>query len=158
MLPPTAAPVAAGGLNWVLRDAMIAVAPRTRAIVLRLAPEGLAGVAEVRLFDGTDRLAWLAADDLSPIRPPASAAAPATQRSTATSASIARYGRSSGPRPRRRRPDFRQVDAAIASMLRAALADAWTTPRAMSTPGMPVFHAPIAPVGQIMAVPGMPVF
>ena len=155
---PRATPlVAAGHFNWVLRDQPIRVAPNTKAIVTRVAPAGLAGVVEVRVFDGTSRLCWLDEVGLAPVRPPsASLPAPSAGQAVASRSRLSQAGRvASDPSPRRKVDlrRFDQVDAAVASMIQAALQAHAATPTGpmifrpevfgMPVFNMPVFHMPV---------------
>ena len=154
--------VAAGHYNWVLREGSFAVPPGTRAIVLRTSPADLEGVVEVRVFDGTNRLAWLVAAGLTALTSGNASrgeASPADPASLSRVASRSAGGQEPSPRKRRKyRPDFRAVDAAITSMMLAALSAPPPSSR-MVTSAMPVFNMEVftMPVFH-MEVFSMPVF
>ncbi len=60
----------AGRYNWILQEQSFQVSVGTRGIVVRVAPEGMAGVVEVKIFDGTNRLGWVEAASLTVLGPP----------------------------------------------------------------------------------------
>ncbi len=152
-LPANTPLVAAGATNWALRERVFAVRGGTRAIVVQVAPGGLSGVVEVKVFDGTDRLAWLADDGrFAPLATTGDAGG-ATDRP----APVRNYERAEGPtlrRRHRRRPDFAAVDAAVGSMIQTALRADAASPRGMAVFQMEVFRMPVF----AMEVFQMPVF
>lgn len=60
---PSMTVTAPGKLNWYCKDPLIAVTKPTPAVVLRVNPEQVLGVVEVKLRDGTDRIGWLEPTD-----------------------------------------------------------------------------------------------
>ena len=147
-LPPNLPLVASGPINWALREPALVVKPGTRALVTRIAPGSLPGVVEVKLFDGTNRLCWL--EDVGLPTPPPSMGDP-SEPNSAESSQSARPVSTGLRRPRRRkfRPDFSQVDAALARLAD----DTWRTQAFVST-GPSVLMTPILS----MPIASMPVF
>ena len=121
-IPDGVALVQPGKLNWALRDPAFSVPPGTRAIVVRIAPQGIPDVAEVKVYDGTNRLGWIETSGLAPVavvvarQIPAARPAPAEKLVLAPDA-VKPYGvQVQRRRSRRRLPDFSAVDDAIAGM------------------------------------------
>jgi hypothetical protein len=124
--------VVPGKLNWAVQDPTFDIPRGTRAIVVRIEPKDVTGVAEVKVYDGTDRLGWLETSSLTTIKSTMVFAVPnarlnarldppkITALSNGSSSStdpIKPYGvRVTSRRRARKLPDFSQVDAAIAGM------------------------------------------
>ena len=116
-----------GFLNWGLQDPVATARPGTRAIVPRVAPSGVPGVVEVKVFDGTGRHFWLEDLGLTLVSPPGAANRPENSSSGSPGAEPpVRYARRQADARKRQRMQQRvnlmALDAAIGGMVRAALA------------------------------------
>ena len=125
-IPASTMLVVPGKLNWMLREPAYVVPPETRAIITRLAPDRLASVVEVKVFDGTDRLGWLEDVGLIAIRPPANDPGEVLFRATFDRSRERKpHEAARAVRPNARRghlPDFAAVDAMLATGIQQAQA------------------------------------
>ena len=123
-LPSATALVAASPVDWLLREHTLSAPTGTRAIVTRVAPEGFAGVVEVKLYDGTDRLWWTADTGLVSVAPADPGRGPKPPAASLRAASRdVKKGAVADRRRRGGRPSFGRIDAALAGMTQAASAD-----------------------------------
>jgi hypothetical protein len=124
-LPANVALVEPGKLNWALKDHFFRLTEATSAIVVRMNPDGVDGVAELKVLDGTDRLGWVESRNLVSVRVAMNLVPAAKVLPDGTYAS--NYGIPNGfvaQRRHRVQPDFSQVEAAIASMGQATMEQA----------------------------------
>ncbi len=102
-----------GRSNWTVPDRVFRLAAGSRMIVTRINPEQTVDVAEVRIYDGTNRLGWISTSFLRSLeRPVRLDAAPKIVKIAMPPPDPRNRG---GPMRRRvrRRPDFSTVDAVI---------------------------------------------
>jgi hypothetical protein len=105
-----------------LKDPFFRVPDPTSAIVTRIDPEGVEGVAELKVYDGTNRLGWVESRNLVSVRVAMNLIPSAKVNPDGTYAS--NYGIPNGFVAKRRQrvpPDFSAVDAAISSMGQATM-------------------------------------
>ncbi len=125
-IPANTMLVVPGKLNWKLREPAYVVPPRTRAIITRLAPDRLANVIEVKVFDGTDRLGSLEDIGVVAIRPPTTDPGEVVFRATFDhSRERKSHEAARAARPNAHwghLPDFAAVDAMLATGIQQAQA------------------------------------
>lgn len=137
-IPAGSVVVKPGKLNWHVKDPLIPMPEAARGMVLRVNPEKVEGVVEVKILDGTsrDQVGWLA--PTSPIvtttQPPAVYATPA---------GIVAVKPSDTPAPKRRyaRQDHDALTEMTMSMA-AGLSSEYARQASMSTPVAPWMRTP----------------
>lgn len=139
--------------NWILQDQSFEVTRGTHAIVMRVAPDGVEGVVEVKIFDGTNRLGWVEAALLTVLGPPGNRQANLQPtESTRSVPSRRRPTNTSAIHKRRQLQNQRlaRIDAMLGGMMQAALladAVAYKGPLLIQPE---VFQVPIVNISQLI--------
>lgn len=145
--------------SWVLQDETITIRHPTRGIVTRVAPDGMTGVVEIKLFDGTNRLGWL--EIAGVIGQTGGGDRRTDAKPTGSPASASSAGQRSRTRTLRKhrlmqRQRLAAIDAALGRMLQAALQAEAATPDGPILINPEVFAMPLVDVSQLVVNP-MPV-